>query len=64
MLDVYDKDNVVAYPLVILNVDVMSIAQGVPPLDDIVVVVIEPLPVPKTQVGNGVHALPTHVIFS
>jgi hypothetical protein len=60
VFDVYDNDKVVGYPLVMLNVVVISTAQGEPLPGDIVVNV----PVLIMQVGNGVHALPTHVIFS
>ncbi len=48
----------------ILNVVVMSIVQAAPPLGAIVVATTDPPPVLKTQVGKGVHALPTHVMFS
>jgi hypothetical protein len=60
VFDVYDNDKVVAYPLVMLNVVVISTTQGELLPGDIAVNV----PVLITQVGNGVHALPTHVIFS
>jgi hypothetical protein len=76
VFDVYDNDKVVAYPLVILNVVVVSTTQGEPlPADmmevviwlfpvAIVVVVIEPLPLLETQLGNGLHVpLALHVTF-
>jgi hypothetical protein len=52
VFDVYDNDILAGYPLVRLNVDVGSTTHGEPLLVAMVVVVIEPPPVFKTQLGN------------
>jgi hypothetical protein len=52
VFDVYDNEILKAYPLVRLNVDVGSTTHGEPLLVGIVVVVKEPVPVFKTQLGN------------
>ncbi len=52
MFDVYDNEILKAYPLVRLNVDVTSTTHGEPLLVDMAVVVKEPVPVFKTQLGN------------
>jgi hypothetical protein len=52
VFDVYDNDILRAYPLVTLNVDVAFTTHGEPLLVGIVVVVEEPVPVFKTQLGN------------
>jgi hypothetical protein len=76
VFDVYNNDKVVGYPLVMLNVVVISTTQGEPLPPDIivvviwlfpvaiVVVVIKPLPLLETQLGNGLHEpLALHVTF-
>ena len=59
----YESEEFAKNPLVILNV-VASTTQGEPVPDDIAVVVSDPPPVFRTQLGNGVHEpLPKHVTF-
>ncbi len=63
MLDIYDNELLEGYPLGMLGV-VVSTIQGEPLLVGIVVVVIDPLPVFGTQLGNGLHPLfVLHVTF-
>jgi hypothetical protein len=52
VVDVYDNAILKAYPLVTLNVDVAFTTHGEALFVGIVVVVKEPVPVFKTQLGN------------
>jgi hypothetical protein len=52
VFDEYDNEILKAYPLVRLNVDVAFTTHGEPLFVGIVVVVKEPVPVFKTQLGN------------